>query len=163
ISMLAQRFTLLQAALSGAERVFGLLRLEQRDAPRGPDQPLGKSELALELQNVTFEYKPGLPVLHDLSLSVLPGQRVALVGPTGSGKTTITALLLRLYELSTGTVRVFGRDVASLDRGELRRQFAVVPQDVFLFPGTLAENIAAVTEPDLKRVEQVIRDLGIED
>lgn len=163
ISMLAQRFTLLQAALSGAERVFGLLRLEQRDAPRGPDQALGNSEFALELQNVTFEYKPGLPVLHDLSLSVLPGQRVALVGPTGSGKTTITALLLRLYELSTGTVRVFGRDVASLDRGELRRQFAVVPQDVFLFPGTLAENIAAGTEPDLKRVEQVIRDLGIED
>lgn len=163
ISMLAQRFTLLQAALSGAERVFGLLRLQQRDAPPRADGLAGDTAIALELEHVTFEYKPGFPVLHDLSLRVLPGKRVALVGPTGSGKTTITALLLRLYELSAGTVRVFGQDVASLDRGELRRQFAVVPQDVFLFPGTLAENIAAGVAPDLKRVEQVVRDLGIAD
>ncbi len=163
ISMLAQRFTLLQAALSGAERVFGLLRQEQKDAPKRETGSDGDSSIALELDHVTFGYKPNLPVLHDVCLTVLPGQRVALVGPTGSGKTTITALLLRLYELSEGTVRVFGRDVSTLDRGELRRKFAVVPQDVFLFPGTLAENIAAGQKPDLDRVRRVVVDLGIED
>lgn len=163
ISMLAQRFTLLQAALSGAERVFGLLRVEQRDAPAKVHGSPGEPRWAVELAHVTFGYKPGVPVLHDVSLTITPGQRVALVGPTGSGKTTITALLLRLYELDAGTVRVFGRDVATLDRTELRKQFAVVPQDVFLFAGTLAENISAGQEPDLARVTGVIEALGVAD
>ena len=163
ISMLAQRFTLLQAALSGAERVFGLLRLQQRDAPPLSERNDGDPNVALELERVTFGYKPNVPVLFDVNLKVKPGERVALVGPTGSGKTTITALLLRLYELAEGTVRVFGQDVAALDRSTLRRRFAVVPQDVFLFPGTLAENISAGEPPDLDRVRRVIAELGIED
>lgn len=163
ISMLAQRFTLLQAALAGAERVFGLLRVEQRDAPTQNVGNDGDPAWAMELSDVSFAYKPGTPVLHGVSLSIAVGQRVALVGPTGSGKSTITALLLRLYELSTGTVRVFGRDVSTLERDELRRKFAVVPQDVFLFPGTLAENISADEEPNLERVQRVIEQLGVAD
>ncbi len=163
ISVLAQRFTLLQAALSGAERVFGLLRLQQRDAPRRSEGQDGDHSLAIELDEVTFGYRPGRIVLDGIRLQIHPGQRIALVGPTGSGKTTITALLLRLYELETGTVRVFGRDVSTLDRGTLRRQFAVVPQDVFLFPGTLSENISAGQAPDRARVQRVIEDLGIAD
>jgi len=163
ISMLAQRFTLLQAALAGAERVFGLLRVEQRDAPTLSTGSDGDSAWAMELSHVSFAYKPESPVLHDVNLRIKQGQRVALVGPTGSGKSTITALLLRLYELGTGTVRVFGRDVATLGRDELRRKFAVVPQDVFLFPGTLADNISADEEPDLERVQRVVSELGIAD
>lgn len=165
ISMLAQRFTLLQAALAGAERVFGLLRVTQRDAVQIAKNATnaGDPRLAVELEGVTFGYKPGRPVLHDVSLRIFPGQKVALVGPTGSGKTTITALLLRLYDFTEGTVRVFGRDVTGMDRGELRRQFAVVPQDVFLFSGTLVENIAAGDFPDRERALRVVQELGIDD
>jgi ATP-binding cassette subfamily B protein len=88
------------------------------------------------------------------------GEKVALVGPTGSGKTTITALLLRLYEISGGSVRVRGKDVRRYDRESLRRLFAVVPQDVYLFPGSVMTNIAAGVTPDRARVEDVLRRLG---
>ncbi len=164
ISMLAQRFTLLQAALSGAERVFGLLNYPDRDAPKSTEPPLdGNPDYAIELEDVTFGYKPDSDVLHGVSLRALAGESIALVGPTGSGKTTITALLLRLYEHRAGTVRVGGRDVKGMDRDELRRQFAVVPQDVFLFPGTLAENIAAGDVPDLDRCQAVLKQMGLDD
>lgn len=152
VSALAQRYTLLQSAMAGAERVFGLLDLKQLDAPREPDPKDGDASLAFELDRVDFEYKPGVPVLHGVSFSAEPGQKIALVGPTGAGKTTIAGLLLRLYDVRGGVVRVQGRDVRGLEREDLRRRFAVVPQDVFLFQGTVASNIAAGEEPDLERV-----------
>lgn len=163
ISQLAQRYTLLQSALSGAERVFGLLQVPDRDAPERTGIAIadGSREWALEFDHVSFGYKPDYDVLHDVSLEALPGESIALVGPTGSGKTTITALLLRLYEARQGTVRVHGRDVTGLGRDELRRQFAVVPQDVYLFSGTLAQNVAAGEAPDLARVEQVLLQMDI--
>ncbi len=165
ISQLAQRYTLLQSALAGAERVFGLLQVPDRDAPERTGRAIadGSQEWALELEHVSFGYKPDYDVLHDVSLEALAGESIALVGPTGSGKTTITALLLRLYEARQGTVRVHGRDVTGLGRDELRRQFAVVPQDVYLFSGTLAQNVAAGEVPDLARVEQVLRQMDIYD
>jgi ATP-binding cassette subfamily B protein len=113
--------------------------------------------VALELDDVCFSYKPGVPVLDHVSLNAKAGEKIALVGPTGSGKTTITALLLRLYDVQSGVVRMQGKDVVGLDRSQLRRSFDVVPQDVFLFPGTLAENIAAGAIPDRRRVEEVLR------
>ncbi len=157
LSALAQRYTMLQSALAGAERVFRLLDVDAKDAPVANTVSNGNSELALELDQVSFAYKPGVPVLHDIQLKARRGEKIALVGPTGSGKSTITALFLRLYEVEQGVVRVDGQDVRGLDRTELRRRFAVVPQDVFLFPGTLADNIAAGEKPDLAKVELVLR------
>jgi ATP-binding cassette subfamily B multidrug efflux pump len=160
ISQLAQRYSLIQSAMAGAERAFGLLAVDAPDAPRREAQPRGDQALAVEFDNVSFSYKPGAPVLHDLSIRIRPGERVALVGPTGSGKTTITALILRLYEIERGVIRVNGDDVVGLDRHELRKRFAVVPQDVVLFPGTVATNVAASEEPDRARVRKVLERIG---
>lgn len=160
ISALAQRYTLLQSAMAGAERVFGLLEAPDPDCPPLERGDAGDAAFDVELEHVDFEYKPGVPVLRDLSFAVPRGEKVALVGPTGSGKTTITALLLRLYEISGGAVRVRGKDVRRYDREELRRLFAVVPQDVYLFPGSVLSNVAAGERPDRARVEEVLKRLG---
>jgi ATP-binding cassette, subfamily B, multidrug efflux pump len=162
ISALAQRYTLLQSAMAGAERVFGLLDSAEgeMDAPKRPGTPDGNADNAFELEQVSFEYKPGVPVLSDVTLAARRGEKIALVGPTGAGKSTIASLLLRLYEVEAGLVRVEGLDVRALDRVDLRRRFAVVPQDVFLFPGTVLDNIAAGQEPDRTRAERVLERIG---
>ncbi len=164
VSLLSQRYTLLQSAMAGAERIFELLdetdvvpaalSEEQCAAP-------GAAGEAMALDHVDFEYKPGVPVLRDVSLVARRGERIALVGATGAGKTTVAGLLLRLYEPQGGGVRVLGRDVRSYDPHALRREFAVVPQDVFLFPGTILTNIAIADEvPDRARAETALRRIG---
>jgi len=163
ISMLAMRFTLLQSAMAGAERVFGLMDgtpEAERDAPPREGRAKGDGGAALAFDRVSFEYKPGVPVLRDVSFSARRGEKLALVGPTGAGKSTVTQLLLRLYDVSEGVVRVDGDDVSGLTREELRRRFAVVPQDVYLFPGTVCTNVAAGEKPDRDRVRQALERMG---
>lgn len=161
---LSARYTLLQSAMAGAERVFELLENQEEDAPAQP-QTSAPSALddatAFELDDVSFEYKAGIPILRDVSIHAKRGEKIALVGATGAGKSTIASVLLRLYDVKSGTVRVFGKDVTSMARGDLRRNFAVVPQDVFLFPGTVATNIAAgdVT-PDRSKVVRALERIG---
>ncbi len=157
ISALAQRYTVLQSSMAGAERVFALLDEKERDAPVGDNPVDGNPDWALELDDVDFSYKQGVQVLDGIRLHAKKGEKIALVGPTGSGKTTIASLFLRLYDAESGHVRVHGKDVTGVERDELRAQFAVVPQDVFLFPGTIAQNIAAGQEPAMARVEEVLR------
>ncbi|MBK8940487.1 MAG: ABC transporter ATP-binding protein [Polyangiaceae bacterium] len=157
---LSARYTLVQSAMTGAERVFELLDNQEADAPAAERVERGATDEgapAVELDAVTFGYKPNSQALRDVSLSVARGERVALVGATGAGKSTVLSLVLRLYEVQTGSVRVFGRDVRLWDKDELRRHFAVVPQDVFLFPGTVATNVAAGDpQPDLDRVRRAL-------
>jgi ATP-binding cassette subfamily B protein len=164
---LATKYTIIQQSLAAAERIFGLLDVDEIDAqaaaePR-PAQPAGEAP-ALSFDAVTFGYRPGHPVLEDVTLDVRQGEMVAIVGATGSGKTTLTSLLLRLYELETGTIRLGGVDVRSLDRHDLRRRFAVVPQDVFLFSGTVLENVAlgadSASSADAERARDVLQRAG---
>ncbi|HEY8942891.1 MAG TPA: ABC transporter ATP-binding protein, partial [Polyangiaceae bacterium] len=160
ITTLAQRYTLLQSAMAGAERVFRLLDVDAPDCPVLPAEPDRNDGLSVSFEDVSFSYKPGVPVLSHVSFGAKAGEKIALVGPTGSGKTTVTALLLRLYDAESGVIRVRGRDTRGLDRDELRKEFSVVPQDVVLFPGTVAENVAAHDEPDRERVRAVLRRIG---
>ncbi|HTV21133.1 MAG TPA: ABC transporter ATP-binding protein, partial [Polyangiaceae bacterium] len=163
IAALAQRYTLLQSAMAGAERVFALLDVQERDAAPEHAAPDGDPGLSVSFEDVSFGYKPGVPVLRNVSFGVRRGEKVALVGATGAGKTTVASLLLRLYSVDDGVVRVHGKDVRGLDRQTLRSNFAVVPQDVVLFPGTIASNIAASAEPDLLAVEATLRQIGADD
>jgi ATP-binding cassette subfamily B multidrug efflux pump len=161
INMLAQRYTLLQNAVAGAERVFGLLDGGEADAePRADAKPPARAGAMLAFEQVSFEYKPGVPVLREVSFEVRRGEKIAIVGPTGAGKSTVAALFLRLYDAGSGTVRVEDQDVLGMGRQALRSRFAVVPQDVFLFPGTVESNIAiGDAEPDHARVRHALERL----
>jgi ATP-binding cassette subfamily B protein len=164
ISMLSTRYTVLQSAMAGAERIFQLLDVTEVDSPALvgalPSNTTPEGE-AIAFENVSFEYKPGVPVLTDVTISARRGEKIALVGATGAGKTTIGSLLLRLYEVKSGTVRVLGKDIRSYDRHALRESFSVVPQDVFLFAGTVLSNVAmSDPTPDRARAEQALARVG---
>jgi ATP-binding cassette subfamily B protein len=153
--------------MSGAERIFKLLDEAAVEKPTQPASvtPTEEGDVdadeAIALEGVTFGYKPGQQVLRDVSLRVRRGEHVALVGATGAGKTTVTSILLRLYDFQEGKVRVLGRDVHAYERRALRENFSVVPQDVFLFAGTVASNIAmSEGEPDLDRVRRALTRIG---
>ena len=141
IQLASQVYTQAQAALAGAERIYNTLD----ESPEPPDPPgtpkLGDVEGRIEFENVSFAYEPGRPVLHDVSFQVEPGQTVALVGPTGAGKTTIANLIPRFYDVSAGAARVDGHDVREVERRSLRTRIATVLQEPFLFSGTVAQNI----------------------
>lgn len=159
LSQLAQRYTLLQSAMAGTERVFGLLAHEERDAPFVTSTAAVAASTirrAIEFDQVEFAYHRDVPVLQRVSFSVELGEHVALVGPTGSGKSTIAALLLRLYEPNTGQIRVMERPITDLEVKALRRKFAFVPQDPWLFPGTLLSNIAGSDPIDRQRAREVL-------
>ena len=132
----------LQSAVASAERVFELLD-EAEEIP-DPAQPvaLDRAAGAVAFENVSFRYEPDRPLIDDLDLVVDAGRMVAIVGPTGAGKTTLVNLLMRFYEIDAGRICVDGIDVRELARDDLRRQFGMVLQDTWLFHGTIRENIA---------------------
>jgi ABC-type multidrug transport system fused ATPase/permease subunit len=131
-----------QRAVASGERIFEILD-EPEDTSEKPDaRPLPAGEGRLEFDHVTFGYDPERPVLHDVTLDVAPGRTVALIGQTGSGKSTLTSLVPRFYDVQAGEVRLDGADVRDLELGGLRRSIAIVAQDPFLFSTTVRENIA---------------------
>ena len=141
IQELSQLYTTMQAAMAGGERVLELLDTVP-DVPDRPDaDEMPPIEGHVELRDVDFAYRGETRVLHDVSLSIAPGQTVALVGPTGAGKTSIANLIARFYEVTHGAVLIDGIDVRDVTRQSLRRQMGLVPQDPFLFSGTIADNI----------------------
>jgi len=141
IQELSQLYTTLQAAMAGGERVLDLLdtRPEVTDCPAAIEMPTIAGRV--ELRHVSFSYRGDTRVLHDVNLVVEPGQMVALVGPTGAGKTSIANLVARLYDVTHGAVLIDGIDVRQVKQQSLRRQTGIVPQEPFLFSGTIADNI----------------------
>ncbi|MBK7917103.1 MAG: ABC transporter ATP-binding protein [Chloroflexi bacterium] len=137
---IAMLYNSLQAALAGAERIFEVLD-EETAVPDPPNaQPLAIQGL-VEFDDVTFSYQPGKPVLTHVSLTAHPGETVALVGPTGAGKTTIINLLSRFYDVDAGTIAIDGQDIRSVQQASIREQLGIVLQDTFLFSDTVMENI----------------------
>ena len=142
IREVADIFNELQSSMAAAERVFRIMD-EQPEPPDPADaRPLGPVQGAVELEHISFGYTPERTVLHDLSLQVQPGQLIAIVGPTGAGKTTLINLLMRFYDMDSGKMRVDGRDCAGVTRSSLRLAYSMVLQDTWLFYGSIYDNIA---------------------
>jgi ATP-binding cassette subfamily B protein len=162
--MIGNQYNQALTAMAGAERVFSLLdqQPDWEDAPSAG--AIGSLSGRVELEAVSFEYEPGRPVLTDVSLTALPGQTVALVGPTGGGKSTIMALVAKLYLPTRGVIRVDGRDLATVTSASLHRQIASVTQENFLFTGTVSENIR-LGRPDATdaEVREAVRALDVLD
>ncbi|KUJ65328.1 multidrug ABC transporter ATP-binding protein [Streptomyces albus subsp. albus] len=148
LTQVASMANLVQSGVASAERVFELLDAEEQSpdaagtdaeaAGRRPERVTGR----VDFEKVSFRYDPEMPLIEDLSLSVRPGQTVAIVGPTGAGKTTLVNLLMRFYEVSGGRITLDGVDIAAMSREDLRANIGMVLQDTWLFGGTIAENIA---------------------
>ncbi|TDC49428.1 ABC transporter ATP-binding protein [Jiangella ureilytica] len=143
LTQVASMANVLQSGVASAERVFELLD-EPEQVPDSTDpatldrQPRGR----VEFEHVSFSYDPDQPLIEDLSLVAEPGRTVAIVGPTGAGKTTLVNLIMRFYELQGGRITIDGRDIAELSRDELRSNIGMVLQDTWLFGGTIRENLA---------------------
>ena len=141
IQQVAQVANMLQSTAAASERVFEFLEEPEEEA--APENPvvLKNPEGAVEFEHVHFGYNPEHTIIHDFSVKVEPGQKIAIVGPTGAGKTTMVKLLMRFYDVLGGSIKVDGHDIREFDRGELRRMFGMVLQDTWLFKGSIEDNI----------------------
>jgi ATP-binding cassette, subfamily B, multidrug efflux pump len=146
IQDLSEKYNILQGAMAAAERVFKLLDTRAEIVSPPHTVPFPEGPVSIEFDGVWFAYKEEDWVLRDVTFRIAPCQTVAIVGHTGAGKTTLTSLLLRFYDIQKGAIRIGGIDIRHFDLIELRRQFGVVLQDPYLFTGTLAENIRLGTE-----------------
>lgn len=143
LMQLAGVMNIAQSGVASAERVFELLDAEEESLDtRAPDEAVAETRGEVEFDDIAFRYLPDKPLIEDFNLHVQPGQTIAIVGPTGAGKTTIVNLLMRFYDVDRGTICVDGIDIRELPREELRRKFGMVLQDAWVFSGTIRENIA---------------------
>ena len=142
LTQLASILNLLQSGIASAERVFELLDAEEEVEDVAPLAPAGPTRGQVTFDHVDFRYEPQRPLIEDFNLDVEPGQTIAIVGPTGAGKTTIVNLLMRFYDVDGGAIRVDGTDIREMPRELLRQRFGMVLQDTWLFGGTIRDNIA---------------------
>jgi ATP-binding cassette subfamily B protein len=154
---LSQKYSIVQSAMASAERIFQLLdtksRLSVLPEPFEPQTVSG----TLEFSHVTFGYDPGKSVIHNLSLKVKPGETVAIVGATGSGKSTLVSLLERMYDPDKGRILLDGHDLRELNPGWLRKTVGLVMQDVYLLPGTIKENILLDSEMGERDLAEIVK------
>ncbi|MEV8361579.1 ABC transporter ATP-binding protein [Streptomyces niveus] len=159
LTQVASMANLVQSGVASAERIFELLDADEqeKDAPSAERPHELRGRVALD--SVAFRYEPDKPLIDDLSLSVEPGQTVAIVGPTGAGKTTLVNLLMRFYEVTAGRISLDDIDIATMSRADLRSRIGMVLQDTWLFGGTIAENIAygAAREVTQEEIEEAAR------
>lgn len=155
LTQVAGMYNTLQSGVASAERVFELLDTEEESPERAamPPSPGGRPG-RVEFRNVDFGYREGTPVIEDLSLTVDPGSTVAIVGPTGAGKTTLVNLLMRFYDVDSGQILLDGVDIATISRQSLRSRIGMVLQDTWLFSGTIYDNIA-YGRPDAEEDEVI--------
>ena len=146
--------TQIQTAYASARRVFALLDASEEEPDAADAGVLADARGKIEFEHVDFSYVPERPLLQDITFTAEPGQRFALVGPTGCGKTTLINLLLRFYDVDAGVIRVDGQDIAGLTRDSLRHAFGMVLQETWLFEGTVHDNIA-YGKPDATREEVI--------
>ncbi|MFF8639904.1 ABC transporter ATP-binding protein [Streptomyces sp. NPDC015345] len=159
LTQVASMANLVQSGVASAERVFEILDAEEQEADPVPGERPAKLSGRVEMEHVSFRYAKDKPLIEDLSLVVEPGHTVAIVGPTGAGKTTLVNLLMRFYEVTGGRITLDGVDIAGMSRDELRAGIGMVLQDTWLFGGTIAENIAygAAKEVTRDEVEEAAR------
>jgi ATP-binding cassette, subfamily B, multidrug efflux pump len=141
ISDLSEKYTILQSAMAASERIFRLLDTDPLIVPPSVPKIQNVDKGKVEFRSVSFAYNPGAPVLQDVSFTVAPGEKIALVGATGAGKSTIISLLARFYDVEDGEILVDGNNIKSFDLQGLRTDIGIVLQDVFLFSGSIADNI----------------------
>lgn len=159
IMQVANLVTLLQSTMAAAERVFDILE-EKEEVPESA-QPvhLENPEWAVRFDHISFRYNPHKPLIEDLSIDVKPGQLIAIVGPTGAGKTTLVNLLMRFYELDGGAIRIDGVNITDMKRKDLHKLFGMVLQDTWLFSGTIRQNIAYgkphATDEEVERAAKI--------
>ncbi|WP_432186592.1 ABC transporter ATP-binding protein [Streptomyces sp. Tue6028] len=142
LTQVASMANLVQSGVASAERIFELLDADEQEADPVPAARPDELRGRVALEHVSFRYDPEKPLIEDLSLKVEPGHTVAIVGPTGAGKTTLVNLLMRFYDVTGGRITLDGVDIASMSRDDLRAAIGMVLQDTWLFGGTIAENIA---------------------
>ncbi|XUL87950.1 ABC transporter ATP-binding protein [Streptomyces galilaeus] len=153
LTQVASMANLVQSGVASAERIFELLDAEEQSADPMPSERPEELRGLVALEHVSFRYDPDKPLIEDLSLTVEPGHTVAIVGPTGAGKTTLVNLLMRFYEVSGGRITLDGVDIARMSRDELRATIGMVLQDTWLFGGSIADNIAYGASREVTRGE----------
>jgi ATP-binding cassette subfamily B protein len=141
LGQMAGMANMLQSGVASAERVFEFLDAEEQDAETATEHLPAKTDGHVEFTHVTFSYSPDKPLIEDLSFTAQPGHTVAIVGPTGAGKTTLVNLVMRFYELNSGSITLDGVDITHLSRSELRAKVGMVLQDAWLFGGSIYDNI----------------------
>ena len=161
IADLSEKYNILQSAMASSERIFALLDTQPRVLPPAMPKTIEDPRGEIEFRNVWFAYDDDDWVLKDVSFHVRPGKSIAIVGHTGAGKTTITSLLTRLYDIQKGQILLDGVDVPDLNLNDLRRRFAVVQQDVFAFSGTLESNIRMGSDISSDRVLRAAEDVNL--